>query len=156
MILIPILQSLIFIFYIRFIIKRYGILSSISDSWYKLPESDNWMFTMFIWGIGIPMLMFATTENILYFFSGAFISFVGAAREFKDRSADIIHYIGAAGGIAFALTALVLDGIWFPFILVLTFSIALRSFKISNLTWWIEVIAFIFIELGLIAKIICE
>jgi hypothetical protein len=90
------------------------------------------------------------------FFAGAFLSFVGAASAFKDlKMTKRVHTIGAVGGIGFGFLSMVLDfqlnEITF---FMLLGSLILYLLKIKNLIWWVEILAFVLIILGLfIAKV---
>lgn len=137
-------QVLIFTFYIIYIWRNYGVQPSISDSWYIMKEK--WLFTFFIWSLAIVTCFYGT---LLFFLSGAFLAFVGAATAFKDKMTDKVHYIGATGGISLSLIALAELGIWLPLISTISISVILILFKTKNKTWWIEVQAFVNICIGI-------
>lgn len=146
-----------FVGYISFIINRYGVLPSISESYYKM-KNDNLfgggLFTLFIWSLSFPLIIVGNTS--LMFFAGAFLAFVGAATAFKDlEMTKRVHTIGAVGGIGFGFLSMVLDfqlnEITYFMLLA---SLILYLLKIKNLIWWVEVLAFVLIILGLfIAKV---
>ena len=96
------IQLVVFTLYVGFITKKFGVLPSISDSWYSLPVSQKALFTLFTWGIGIPMLFYG---SVWFFLSGVGLTFVGAATQFKMTISYTkqIHYIGALTGILFSL-----------------------------------------------------
>lgn len=142
---ITIIQSTIFTAYIAWIWSRYGVLDSISDSWYRLGKKSP-LFTLFIWAIALPMCFM---NNMWYFFAGAFLCFTGAAAEFKRSLTDKVHGIGAVGGIALSLVGLTLNNVIWPVIAVVVISLSLRYLKVSNTTWWVEIAAFIIIEIGI-------
>lgn len=91
----------------------------------------------------------------LFFASGAFLSFVGAATMFKsDATTKRVHYVGAVGGITFALIALCSQGIYYPIIVTAIGIIPFLIFKkISNKIMWVEVIAATMILAGLYTMI---
>lgn len=146
-----------FIGYLSFIVNRYGVLPSISDSYYEM-KNDNLfgggLFTLFIWSLSFPLIIVGNTS--LMFFAGAFLAFVGAATAFKDlKMTRRVHTIGAVGGIGFGFLSMVLDfqlnEITYFMLLA---SLILYLLKIKNLIWWVEVLAFVLIILGLfIAKV---
>ena len=147
----PLLQSSIFISYILLLVWRYGILPSISDSWYILPYSERWLFTFFTWGIGIPMLFYGTAP---LFISGAGLCFVGVATQFKMKRSytRIVHFLGAAVGIIVPLLHFAISyGIILPLILqtIGTLIIILMD-NINDKLWWVEILAFITVIYGLI------
>jgi hypothetical protein len=146
-----------FVGYISFIVNRYGVLPSISESYYKMKDDKLFggsLFTLFIWSLSLPLIIIGDTP--LMFFAGAFLSFVGAASAFKDlKMTKRVHTIGAVGGIGFGFLSMVLDfqlnEITF---FMLLGSLILYLLKIKNLIWWVEILAFVLIILGLfIAKV---
>jgi len=149
--IVVLIQLLIFSVYIAYILYKYGVLSSISDSYYSLPESRRYLFTFFIWGVGAPILAL-TDYSGLFFAAGAFLFFVGAATQFRsdDGFTPQVHSIGATGGIVAALFALVSLNIYYPLIIASIASILIKKLKVPNSTWWIEVACFACIEIGLI------
>lgn len=96
--LLTLIQGLIFITYVIFImIKFKGPLSSISDSWYKLGEPLNILFTLFCFSIGLMMpFHIVGIAPIFFFLSGSGLCFTGAAAMFKDDNmTSLVHRIGA-------------------------------------------------------------
>lgn len=146
-----------FVGYISFIVNKYGVLPSISESYYKMKGDKLFgggLFTLFIWSLSLPLIIIGDTP--LMFFAGAFLSFVGAASAFKDlKMTKRVHTIGAVGGIGFGFLSMILDfqlnEITF---FMLLGSLILYLLKIKNLIWWVEILAFVLIILGLfIAKV---
>lgn len=148
---------LFFVGYISFIVNRYGVLPSISGSYYKMKDDKLFggsLFTLFIWSLSLPLIIIGDTP--LMFFAGAFLSFVGAASAFKDlKMTKRVHNIGAIGGIGFGFLSMIIDFQLFEltyFMVVLSLSLFLL--KTKNLIWWVEILAFVLIILGLfIAKV---
>lgn len=148
--MIPYIQLAIFTTYIIFIVSKFGVLPSISDSWYSLGKKAP-LFTLFIWGISIPMaVMGGLHNNVWYFLAGSLLCFTGGAAAFKESMAGTIHSIGAVGGITLALVGLASVGVYWPLIAVISLSLGIRYSKINNQTWWVEIISFVFIEAGLL------
>lgn len=148
MIAIPIIQTIIFIVYLIFLIKRYGILDSISDSWYQEGE-QNYLFIFFLLGIAIPAILLLEPAFIV---TGSLLCTVGAMSAFRvSKFVGATHGIAATGGIVAALVGIAIHGIWFPAIVagLATLVINHKGFKIKNTTWWTEVACFLAIELGL-------
>lgn len=149
MILLTTIQTIIFIAYLAFILNKFGgllksgKLHSISNSWYLLERAQKPLFTLFTWGIGVPMLFY---NHWLFFLAGAGLCFVGAATQFKSNMAStgLIHYVGAALGIG--LTALglgVVGGYWLPVVLLILGG-GLMKWKVKlNFIFWFEVYSFI-------------
>jgi len=143
------IQFLVFVAYVSYIINQYGILPSISDSWYALPRRYNFLFTLFTWGIGIPMLFYG---NAPLFFAGAGLTFVGAATQFKmERSyTKQVHFAGAGIGIIIPLLYLAISfGNWIPLVIQVIGTLIITQSKINNKLWWVEILAFICIMFGL-------
>lgn len=135
---------IVFFGYVAFIWKRYGILPSISESWYRLPDKDKILFTLFCWGFAFPAIILG--DNVLMFLAGTGISFVGAAAQFKQTMTRTVHIIGAFTGVLFSQLAIYFDYNLF-YINLIFISLALSIFllrktKIKNYIWWIEITAF--------------
>ncbi len=147
--MIPLIQTIIFVAYLTFILIKFGELlksgklHSISNSWYLLDRKQQPLFTLFTWGIGIPMLFY---NHWLFFLAGSGLAFVGAATQFKlsDSLTPLVHYIGAALGIGLTAIGLgIVGGYWFPLIL-LVLGGGLMKWKVKfNFTFWFEVYAFL-------------
>lgn len=140
-----------FISYIAFIWIKFGVLSAISDSYYSLSNASKSMFTFFIWSVSIPMIIVGVSETGLMFFAGAFLSFVGAAPAFKEELEGKVHVAGAISGIGFGVLAMIF--VFQHYVLasiLVVFIILVNLLKMKNKTWWIEVLAFVFIYISLI------
>ena len=155
MIAIPIFQTLIFGLYIWYIIVTFGILPSVSQSWYEEAnvngKKKKWMFVAFIISISaLTILLGVLTHNIWFVASGGSLLIVAFAPAFRSdhKIVGILHTGGTVAGIAFACYALVTHGIYFPVILCTIGSILLERLKIANTTWWTEIICFGSIEMG--------
>jgi hypothetical protein len=145
-----IFQATVFILYVSFIVYRYGILPSISESWYRLPEGQNFLFTAFTWGVGIPMMFYDVSW---LFFSGTALTFVGVATMFKSEHASTseIHYIGALLGIGLPLAYFGFGcGNWIPLAAQAVATLAIVLTKTPNKIWWVEIAAFVCVLFGLI------
>lgn len=148
MIAIPIIQSIVFIAYLTFIVKKYGIPDSISDSWY-LEGEINYLFIFFILGIGIPTVLLLEPAFIV---TGSLLCVVGALPMFKlNKFVGTAHAAATTGSIIAGLIGLILHGIWLPLIegSVAALIINHKGFKIKNTTTWTEVTYFLAIEHGL-------
>tara|TARA_R110001606_G_scaffold244806_1_gene392775 strand:- start:1158 stop:1628 length:471 start_codon:yes stop_codon:yes gene_type:complete len=147
--MIPLIQTIIFVAYLTFILIKFGRLlksgelHSISNSWYLLDTKHQPLFTLFTWGIGIPMLFY---NHWLFFLAGSGLAFVGAATQFKltNSSTPLVHYIGAALGIGLTAVGLgVVGGYWFLLVL-LALGGGLMKWKVKlNFIFWFEVYAFV-------------
>lgn len=143
-------QLVVFVLYIGMIIKNYGVLPSISESWYRLPLNRKALFTLFTWGMGIPTLLYG---NVVFFIAGIGLIFVGAATQFKMLTANTkqIHYAGAYIGILGSLFGIWLQwGAYYPLILFLVSYLFVQYGPVQNKIWWIEMVAFASILLGML------
>lgn len=149
------IQAFIFIAYVTFLQLKFGTLHSISQSFYEL-KNKSYLFTLFCFGIGIPMIFIASQVDIggsLFFLSGAGFIIVGMATSFKEKLTDIAHYTGAGLGIVSALVGIVISfGLWSPIIITAILSIAIKGFKTKNSIYWIEIIAFLAIAGGILLR----
>lgn len=94
----------VFIGFIALIIVRYGVPTSVSESYYLLPKGvGQSVFYAFCVLVALPLLMYwlqitaGTTFQFLVFFTCAPLIFVGAAGAFKSfKLTNKVHYIAAA------------------------------------------------------------
>lgn len=153
MIYLVLTQLLVFVAYVAFIISRYGVIHSISQSWYELPQRQKPLFTWFTWGIGIPFLFY---DNALFFLAGAGLTFVGVATAFRTTQSytNIVHYTGAAMGILLSLLGLgFVYNDWISLSLFLISALTLRTLLKNHWIWWVEIAAFIIIIVSLLLYI---
>lgn len=140
-----------FTIYISIIVSKYGVLKSISDSYYVM-KYKVW-FTLFIWNTGFSFILLG--ENALMFFAGAFLCFVGATPLFKEKYEGRIHTIGAVGGILLGFSSLIIDLKLLSLVLIyLIYFGVLRVGRFNNLTWWYEIGAFITMIVGLLISVV--
>ena len=130
----------IFISYILFVMIRFGILPSISDSYYKIKAKP--LFTFFLWSVAIGAILLG--DSILMFLAGSGIVFVGAAAAFRQRITKTVHVIGAVSGIVFSQLEIIINyQMWWVTFIFASLAWVLHSNKIKNKTWWIEILAFV-------------
>lgn len=138
----------VFTIYLIFILVKFGVLKSISDSYYHLKNKV--LFTLALWGFAFPAIIAGNTA--LMFLAGSGIVFVGVAFDFKENFTKIVHYTAAALGVVFGMVSLWLDfGFWFIPVGFILISCGLLSLK--NKIFWIEVLAFYTIILTVLWKI---
>lgn len=95
-----IISLCIFTAYIAYIVARYGVPASISESHYLLPRPWKWLFTAFCWGVALTIAVpwFALTPDAwqpLPFISIGGLLFVGGSPLFLEKQQRMIHYISA-------------------------------------------------------------
>ena len=152
------LLAFIFVSYIGFIVYRFGVLPSISESYYKLqPLRTSFLFTLFCWSLSTLML-FQTNETTAWFFaSGVGLAFVGAATMFRWAGAHTrkLHDLGAGIGITCAFIGLGVEySNWIPMAVFIAVGTILSSFKVQNRIWWIEITAFCCVISGLLYRFV--
>ena len=153
-------MTIVFFGYLIGIVYKYGILKSISDSYYHLPKNWKPLFTFFCWGIALPAMIIGLeqTGSIFMFLAGAGIGFVGAAATFKEKLTYTVHMTGAFVGIISSQAAITFEynmhwlnymfvGISLPLVILTALKINVKYF------WWIEVVAFICIGIALYSKL---
>lgn len=149
-------QFLIFVTYVAYIIYRFGILPSISESHYKLNTvRQGYFFTIFCWLLATTMVFQSNESTPLYFFSGMGLAFVGAATQFKWTGANthIVHYVGAVLGIGCACMGLYFEsGLWQPTAMVLLTTLYFSITKTNNGIFWVEIVSFLAIITGLFVR----
>ena len=137
-------QWLIFTLYTSFVWIKYGVQRSISESWYTIEPKEKFLFSIFCFGLGLPMWLY---DSIWFIVAGSLLCFVGSATMFKEKTTGIIHNIGAAGAIVVSLAGLVTFDIWIPALLMAAGFVALQ--KVENKVWWVETLAVYLILSGL-------
>lgn len=144
----------VFTIYVLTIWAKYGVLKSISHSYYALPNNLRFIFTLWSWGYALPAMIVASTP--LMFFAGAGICFVGAAAAYREKMTETVHIIGAACAILFSQLSIIIDfHMWYVTVAfaVIALPLALTRFSkkgiCPNRTWYVEILAFITIALVL-------
>ena len=51
------ISVLVFASYLTYVLCKYGIQKSISDSYYRLTQADKWAFTIATWGYSLPLII---------------------------------------------------------------------------------------------------
>jgi len=150
MITATLIQIVVFVTYVAYIYRNYGVLTSISASSYELKGQARYTFTMFCWLIGFPI--FFQDFGILGFFAAAGLMFTGATTDHGSTSAYTkqVHMVGSIGAIALLFIAIMVDGYWvIPGLFIAS---CLPVLKSENKIWWIEIFAFIWILFYLIIR----
>lgn len=98
-------------FYIMAIKERFGVLPSISDSYYHLKGKQKLIFTLILWALAFPICFISVYQydyvNWLMFSAGSLIMLVGVSPAFKhDKFENILHMIGAYGGVILSLLSI--------------------------------------------------
>ena len=145
---------ILFPIYTLYILWRnnWKVLHSISDSWYILKErnkNEEILFTVFTYLLGIGLLL-QTYQSPLFFFGGMGLFWVGTQTQFREKSIKgTIHYLGAVLAIVLSLIGLLLNGVYIPLIIMCIGTPIMYYTKIKNFIFWVEILAFITIIIGL-------
>lgn len=143
-----ILSTSIFIGYVSWILSREGMIPSISESYYRLPYSLKVFFTLFIWGMAVPIMIVSATPLMIA--ACFFICMVGTTQTFKIKLVGIIHTFAAMTGIGLGVLSL-----FFEFrtpltaIAIIMSAAVLYGFNVKNKVFWTEIISFTMILLSL-------
>lgn len=139
----------VFFGYVGFIWSKYGILPSISESYYRFPDKLKQLFTFFCWGFAFPAIIIGVdlTDNFLMFLAGSGIVFVGAAAAFKQKVTKTVHFVGAGAGVVLSQLSIALDFHYYIFNAIFLAAGLYVIFKKSpSKIWWIEIAAFLTIS----------
>jgi len=138
----------VFVSYVIYIAINYGVLPSISESYYRLPDNRKILFTLFAWSFAMSALIIG--DSVLMFLAGSGIIFVGAASAMRRRLTRTVHLVGAITGITLAFFAIIFQYCMWYIAIVIVLCIAL-AYLIDkrHILWWIEVIIFIAISIVL-------
>lgn len=138
-----IVQTLILTVYVLFLVKRFGVLPSISDSTYNLQGNGRLLFTITLWGVAFantfqPMGAYGIVASIMLLYTGATITFKD-----KETIIDEIHYISATVAIGSMFLGLwMLHGLWITTVFLLVGTAIAYWLDEENIIWWFEIIAF--------------
>jgi hypothetical protein len=143
----------VFASYVAFIWIKYGVQPSISDSYYKLPEKEKILFTLFCWGFAFPAIIIGSvmSNTPIMFFAGSGILLVGAKPDFRNGD-RLFHLIAAYVAVALSQLSIAVDFhmYWLniSFVTIAGTLFLIKKF-ISNHVWWAEIVAFLSICVAL-------
>jgi hypothetical protein len=152
------ISALVLISFLVYSYWKFKMTRSISAIYYELKEENRWMYTGAMIGLAIPLIIGITsyTANNLtpdsiwavMFLSvgGIFIVFTGLAADSRsDRNVEMLHIIGATGGMLFGGIGLLFLPVWYWVLpqLILSMLFYFNIVKIKNKTYWIEVVNFV-------------
>jgi hypothetical protein len=142
----------VFLTYVGFIYKRYGVLHSISMSYYELKKDKlGMLFYIFCIALAAPLFaIYLDTGNILWVVASFGFALTGTASKFSEKHTDIAHYTGAGLGILFCFLGLGFAyDVWAVRMMIPATLVLVVTVK-KNAIWWIEIAAFVFIIMGMI------
>lgn len=137
-----ILSMIILFGYLAFVVAKFGIPKSISDSFYLLGKKG-WMFqvTLFLVGFSVmPALIDKSSEDtkFLAFLACAGLAFVGAAPLFKMELEGKVHYVSAAICCGGLVLWQVFNASWIT-PLMCFLSVLYPMIKDKKYMWWLEI-----------------
>ena len=138
----------VFLSYITFIWRKYGVQKSISESYYVLPKKDNWLFVAFCWLFAFPAMILGSSYLML--FAGGGIVLVGAAAAMHRFPTRFWHLFGAIGGMILGSIAMIVQfHMWY--IVAAAAILAGLSLLLDkkHAMWWTELIIFTAISIVL-------
>ena len=141
----PTTSLAIFTLYIIGVMWFYGVLPSISDSYYHLPQGYKLIFSFALIGFALPLIIY--TNKLLIFIAGGAIMFVAVTPDF--HSEGVLHFVCAIIGIVSGVFYLFFNKQYLISIIAFIIGIILYIFA-SNHIFWIEIVSFYTILLGII------
>ena len=154
-----IIMAAVFSAYLLATWKKGKIASSISASFYNWGTWKRVYFIGMCWGISVPVVV---VSIVPWYWANAFliagamcIMLVGTFADFKhSKIEEWLHVIPSYGGILLSLVGLGILTSWaFLGIFIGAMGLLKWFFKVNNLTWWVEIAAFICIWLGLLVTL---
>lgn len=149
-------MSIVFWGFVLLVVSKFGILPSLSESYYNLSENKrNIIFTsVFLW---TGMLAAIIVDSYLMKIAGVGICLVGVAPQFKDNMVKPAHFLGAFVAAIFSQIYIATNTPywWITIIFLIACLITIlvcKLVKSENLTWWLEMWCFLttFLAIGLI------
>lgn len=145
-----IISALVFVLYTTIILMAFGVLPSVSDSYYALKKHNmSAQFTIFCWGTAFPLLIYwiellPNDWNFLPFIACGSLMFVGASPAFRDfKLENTTHKISAIVCLISSYTWSVLYGSAFLNVSFIALSVLLYLILRNRKVYWVEVAAFI-------------
>jgi hypothetical protein len=133
------LSILILTTYLTYIVCRYGVLPSISNSFYATGQRPIFFIAMV--GFSTPLLY--GNESIYLSLSVMCIWLLATASAYHERLGRLIHYPAAFMAVVWGMLVVGIDcGRW-DLVVVFVVTSTLMTFFLKNKIWWIEIAAFI-------------
>ena len=142
----------VFIAYVLFIMIKYGVQKSISESYYALPEKQNFLFVLFTWLFAFPAMILG--NSWLMFFAGGGIVFVGANAATRKHPTRAIHLLGAISGMLLGGIAMIIQyHMWYMTAGVLALMPITYFLDKKHFMWWWETLTMIAINITIAISI---
>lgn len=148
-----IVSIVILSYYLAFVIAKFGIPKSISETYYLLGK-HGWLFQVTLFSVAflvVPTLIDRSSENtrFLAFLACAGLAFVAAAPLFKMELEGKVHYVSAAICCVGLVLWQVFNACWIiPLLCFLT--VLIPMVKDKKYMWWLEIAAIVSAYVSLI------
>lgn len=143
-----VLMVSVFVSYVSFIWGKYGVQTSISESYYTLPEKQNYLFVLFTFLFAFPAMILG--NSWLMYFAGGGIVFVGGNAAMHENPTRAIHLIAAIGGMILGCIAMIFQyHMWYMVAGIITLMPIAYLLDKKNIMWWSELIIFTAISIVL-------
>ena len=159
MIVFYIISLVVFVGYVTAIVARYGVPTSISESYYLMPKKYGApIFSAFCLLVALPLMIYwfdASPEQwrFLVFLACAPLIFVGVACEFKADLTSTVHFVSAIASAVFSQLWIVINTPLWPvsvglLLLALVASVCVKGRdadgnRRSAWLFWMELAAFV-------------
>lgn len=137
-----IVSIVILSYYLAFVIAKFGIPKSISETYYLLGK-HGWLFQVTLFSVAflvVPTLIDRSSENtrFLAFLACAGLAFVAAAPLFKMELEGKVHYVSAAICCGGLVLWQVFNACWVvPIVCFL--AVLYPMVKDKKYMWWLEI-----------------
>jgi len=131
----------VFISYVLYIMIKYGIQKSISESYYVLPKKENFLFVLFCWLFAFPAMLLGNSYWML--FAGGGIVFVGANAAMHVQPTRTIHVVAAVSAMILACLAMIFQyHMWYMVAGIAGLIPIAYLLDKKHIMWWIEIMIF--------------
>lgn len=139
------------------LVKMFNLPPSLSETYYNLENKKKSMGILFYVYLIITIIILIApiveAAHLWGFLCAAALGFVGAAPAFKSKEHKYIHFISTIiSAIASLIVLILIHKIWVALIvfgIVIGLAIWTKTYK-SSLVFWLEMIAFYSLMIGLI------
>jgi hypothetical protein len=145
-------QVVIFTTYLFIVVGYFGVLDSISKSYYEFGKRGySTAFVIFLWSICLGLILqqwvytYKEITSMLFVITAFFLAVVPITGNYMDKRAGPIHYISSVMSIALGFLIIIVEDwpSWKGFIPLVAYgSTVMLTRKWNNFTWWTEVFAF--------------
>lgn len=138
-----VISIIAFTLIVGFILYKFGLIDSISSSFYLLPDKYKDYFTYGLWLFSVPIMVAST--SFWQFMSGLGICYVGAAAAYKQSIVGKVHVFGVLTSIVSGLVHLTLSGYIFTVPLYLVIIIPIMNYVKKGRVFIVEIVSFYYI-----------